>query len=128
MSIEAMKQGLEALDHVNKSDDDCDFMNMETAAMVGDAMDTLSKAIAEAEKQKPLASAAYDRIDRFIRNNLDDIDYAAYSEALDRIYTHPQPKREPLTEEQARALFGEFYNMAVIRNVEAAHGIKEKNT
>ncbi len=105
-----------------------DLIELGAVATKDDIVKCLRSAIAEAEKQKPLASAAYDRIDRFIRNNLDDIDYAAYSEALDRIYTHPQPKREPLTEEQARALFGEFYNMAVIRNVEAAHGIKEKNT
>jgi len=38
--------------------------------------------------------------------------------------THP-PQRKPLTNEQAYDLFGVHYNMSVIRNVEAAHGIKE---
>lgn len=31
-------------------------------------------------------SAAYDQIDRFLRNNLDDADYAEYSAALDLVY------------------------------------------
>lgn len=39
--------------------------------------------------QPPGASereAAYDQIDRFLRNNLDDDDYATFSAALDSIY------------------------------------------
>jgi hypothetical protein len=31
-------------------------------------------------------AAAYDRIDRFLRNNLDDSDYADYSAELDLVY------------------------------------------
>lgn len=34
-----------------------------------------------------LRDAAYDQIDRFLRNNLNDVDYADYSQALDLIYT-----------------------------------------
>jgi hypothetical protein len=34
-----------------------------------------------------LRDAAYDQIDRFLRNNMDDMDYADYSQALDLIYT-----------------------------------------
>lgn len=30
----------------------------------------------------------YAMLDRFLRNNLDDTDYASYSEALDYIYCH----------------------------------------
>lgn len=41
-----------------------------------------------------LRSAAYDQIDRFLRNNLGDDDYAEYSAALDTIYTRPQPQAE----------------------------------
>jgi hypothetical protein len=33
--------------------------------------------------------AAYDRIDRFLRNNLDDADYAEYSAALELVYAVP---------------------------------------
>jgi hypothetical protein len=118
MSIEAMKQA-------------------HTLSMDGEhfeARQILLDAIEDAEKQKPLASAAYDRIDRFLRNNLDDIDYAAYSEALDRIYTHPQPKREwaGLTEEDIEEVSGLVdwssehiaWNFAI--KIEAK--LKEKNT
>jgi hypothetical protein len=34
-------------------------------------------------------SAAYDRIDRFLRDNLDDRDYAPYAEALDVLWKPP---------------------------------------
>ena len=37
--------------------------------------------------------AAYDQIDRFLRNNLHDDDYADYSAALDSLYTAPQPAK-----------------------------------
>jgi hypothetical protein len=37
--------------------------------------------------EKTLREAAYDQIDRFLRNNLSDEDYADYSQALDLIYT-----------------------------------------
>ena len=49
-------------------------------------------------------------------------------------HTHPQPKREPLTDEQIRELFNEHSGygrsnfLAFARAIEAAHGIKEKNT
>jgi hypothetical protein len=39
------------------------------------------------------AKQAYDKIDRFLRNNLDDTDYADFSAALDLVYadtTQPQ--------------------------------------
>jgi len=43
-------------------------------------------------------SEAYDRIDRFLRNNLDDADYAEYSAALDAIYCPSAPPPAPLVE------------------------------
>lgn len=41
----------------------------------------------KAEPSSALREAAYDQIDRFLRNNMDDMDYADYSQALDLIYT-----------------------------------------
>ena len=35
--------------------------------------------------------AAYDQIDRYLRNNLDDTDYADYSAALERVYGYSGP-------------------------------------
>ena len=39
------------------------------------------------EQNTTLRDAAYDHIDRYLRNNLSDEDYADYSQALDLIYT-----------------------------------------
>lgn len=40
-----------------------------------------------APPDQAVRNEAYDMIDRFLRNNLDDSDYADYSQALDLIYT-----------------------------------------
>ena len=85
----------------------------------------------------------YDMIDRFLRNNLGDDDYAEYSAALDSLYT---PQRKPLTDAQKYALIekhlglkqrrndtvidqytGLFYSAKPYLDLidEAAHGIKE---
>ena len=69
-------------------------------------------AVMKAQQAEPVQPAAwvdaYDMIDRFLRNNLRDDDYAEYSAALDSLYTAPQ-QRKPLTDEE----------------IEQAHGIKE---
>jgi hypothetical protein len=52
-------------------------------------------------EQRPssaLVDAAYDQIDRYLRNNLDDMDYADYSQALDLIYAHAPTKRSDATD------------------------------
>ena len=61
-------------------------------------------------------------------------------EDMTPLYTHPQPKREPLTDEQITKAFNEAMalrpkeasnaetNRLFVRCIEAAHGIKEKNT
>ena len=43
----------------------------------------------------------YDMIDRFLRNNLGDDDYAEYSAALDSLCTPPQRTWVGLTDEEA---------------------------
>lgn len=51
--------------------------------------DVLSAARPVEVQQEPsstIRNAAYSQIDRFLRNNLDDADYADYSQALDLIY------------------------------------------
>ena len=74
---------------------------------------------------------SYDMIDRYLRNNLHDDDYAEYSAALDALAV----VRKPLTDEQIEAIwkahvlpgFGDrqkFYSPVVYaRAIEAAHGI-----
>lgn len=81
---------------------------------------------------------SYEMIDRFLRNNLGDDDYAEYSEALDSIYT-PKHPWVSLTGEELRNIAREFKGntqrrfedhwdeiMAFIREAEAK--LREKNT
>jgi hypothetical protein len=68
---------------------------------------------------------SYDMIDRFLRNNLDDDDYAKYSDALNALCT---PQRTP----QERRDAGEWHCPECFtfghqhrRGCTATHGIKE---
>jgi hypothetical protein len=74
---------------------------------------------------------SYDMIDRFLRNNLDDDDYAEYSLALDQVAS-PPPQRTwvGLTEWEREAIAVECGAMSAdwlvfIEAVERA--LKEKN-
>lgn len=45
---------------------------------------------------------AYDMIDRFLRDELDDVDYTRYSAALDEVWmARPTPKAAPAEPQQA---------------------------
>ena len=71
---------------------------------------------------------SYDMIDRFLRNNLSDDDYAEYSSALDSLCTPQQ--RKPLTDRQINAIWDsliaspDYSREMIVRAIEAAHGIK----
>ena len=121
MSIEAMKQALDALEaHADfgiKSDK---------------AITALRQAIAEAEKQEPVMWVMPDG------KTVDKWGLQFYGgQTGTPLYTHPQPKREPLTLEQlrehwqvARVLdmtdaeidFGDY--VLIARDIEALYGIK----
>jgi hypothetical protein len=141
MSIEAMKQALEALEYyLNEKS------NWKYAAVV--TITSLRQSIAEAEKQEPKAwrysfthSSAIGHGDHDIGPLVTDKKDVAFGvgcfgqEPLD---THPQPKREPLTDEQFQTIRnslsrqdgwdGDGWDLALKEAIEAAHGIKEKNT
>jgi len=72
---------------------------------------------------------SYDMIDRFLRNNLDDDDYAKYSLALDQVASPPlQREWVGLTDEEV-AYFSyvlDHWTTTHIRGIEAK--LKEKNT
>jgi hypothetical protein len=108
MTIEAMKQALEALEYAGKDD----FWRYQN-----EAIKSLRQAIAEAEKQEPVAWADYG-----VLNWIADMQFkhASY------LYTHPQPKREwvGLTDEDLANCDTEEYKTA--RYWEAK--LKEKNT
>jgi hypothetical protein len=69
--------------------------------------------------QEHVASAAYDMVDRFLRNNLSsDADYAEYSAALDALYTaaaaQPAPLPTRVTEEM---------HVAAVKVLHRANGV-----
>ncbi|CAB4131361.1 hypothetical protein UFOVP121_85 [uncultured Caudovirales phage] len=74
----------------------------------------------------------YDMIYRFLRNNLDDDNYAEYSAALDELCTPPS-QRKPLTDEEIADIVIEMngneptalFWRDLARAIEATHGIKE---
>ena len=84
-------------------------------------------------EQEPALVVAYDK--QGWRQMLDDMREIPDGTPL---YTHPQPKREPLTDAQAKALLAELtgrdpacandynwdYELRIIRAIERAHGIK----
>ena len=75
---------------------------------------------------------SYDMIDRFLRNNLNDDDYAEYSAALDELCT-PPAQRKPLTDEAIATVYWGATGQSLrpqdnvlahnfARAIEAAHG------
>jgi hypothetical protein len=93
-------------------------------------------AIAEAEKQEPVAIVVASQYEDGSHAG-NHLEWRGRNEANDfpegtAFYTHPQPKREPLTDEQigqifrnlpANTPFSSAFDFA--RAIEAAHGIKE---
>jgi len=145
MSIEAMKQWRESLEEL-VPDPQCDF----GPAYEGmkrrqkEALKSIDQAIAEAEKQKPVA---WQYTTNFYNPNKDNGKRLSYSlgfaqvhaipDTIESLYTHPQPKREPPTPREVKDTLratGLLTNSQAWDTAEevmkllAAHGIKEKNT
>jgi hypothetical protein len=121
MSIEAMKQALEALE-----------AHAEIGINSGKAITSLQKAIAEAEKQEPVAwrNAALR-----VGEDLCSVGPFGYYDmtaeqwldwALSVVTVHaPPPQRQPLTDEQIwNLLQWVSHPIEVARVIEDAHGIK----
>ena len=148
--IEVLKQALEALneyvDVVVSVNDPNDWRTVADGGKPArDAITSLQQAIAELESQEPVACdgdfpEGFDKslgipaqalreanaaLCEVTNNRMWDVPALAERMLLFCRNTHP-PQRKPLTDEQAYDLFGVHYNMSVIRNVEAAHGIKEE--
>ena len=135
MSIEAMKQALEALESGCRMEAGRLAWIEYDSSLVKQAITSLRQAIAEAEKQEPVMGVEVKRIASggfignvwWIHENL--------QEGVFHLYTHPQPKREPLTNDNPLLVFAkecvlgaysedELAN-AAFKAIEAAHGIKE---
>jgi len=121
--IEAMKLALEALETTQT------LMRLSDPQYVREynAITSLRQAIAEAEKQEPVATvhASWNDDEGFmlVKRTGERLNMG------DSLYTHPQPKREPLTDEQIAEFFGvkavDESFVDFVRAIEAAHGIKE---
>ena len=128
--IEAMKQALEALELCNGAET-ADGIVVYTDKEIT----SLRQAIAEAEKQEPVAwrfkTGTFWNREPHWRYVL-SLEGTEGLQGLEPLYTHPQPKREPLTDEQIEKAITDKYggvlisNMDICRAIEAAHGIKEK--
>ena len=125
MSIEAMKQALEALESAVEQ------LAKPYSTQAQYAITSLRQAIAEAEKQEPVAHFG----SAYVNENGVHVTTVLGPVAIPHdanLYTHPQPQREPLTDEQIAEFFGvkavDESFVDFVRAIEAAHGIKEKNT
>ena len=135
MTIEAMKQALEALDNLARYADTCELFLKETHPGKADALrervtisikviTSLRQAIEQAEKQEPVAFASHGVI-----NWIADKQFQHEAD----LYTapQPQPQREwvGLTDEEMKAVCVQTWSYdpyIISRAIEAK--LKEKNT
>ena len=135
MSIEAMKQALEALEtlaryenpetkiQVRKPKDGGPIVTMYPHKVASDAAQSLRQAIEQAEKQEPVADVTENGIYR----TLAGINLPIGT----KLYTTPQPQREwvGLTDDEMLMIYGQQHEgkkYSLGRMVEQA--LKEKNT
>lgn len=119
MSIEAMKQALEALESFREISD---F----TPAQAVHAITALRTAIAEAEKQEPVAEVVEDD---FSKQVVGIGRWLKLQNGTKLYTTPPAAQRQPLTDADIKAVIraGEYDTMEEFaRAIEAAHGIGEK--
>jgi hypothetical protein len=127
MSIEAMKQALEALEEFKLYPETPEYFKR------SQSITSLRQAIAEADKQEPVAHFG----SAYVNENGVHITTVLGPVAIPqdaKLYTRPQPKREPLTDEQIEQIWGNTPMMLNAHNnrtriifaraIEAAHGIK----
>ena len=132
MSIEAMKQALEALELMVTP------RNFQTHQFCQKAYDDLCQAISEAEKQDVEQSSTESKetfdqpvavVDSTISGHIDWL-CVVFPKQGTKLYTTPQPQREwvGLTDEETDHLFNmyERSSFGLVRAVEAK--LKEKNT
>ena len=123
MSIELLKQSLEVI-----------YEYVETYGQTKKAkqvMPELRQAIAEAEKQEPVAwKLESGQAVWFERTDPEAASALPPDVTMTPLYTHPQP-RKPLTDEQIGELKGGYQSgrigsfVELVKTIEEAHGIKE---
>lgn len=120
MSIEVMKRLVAAVEAIPEE------VEGWMPDALTDALIDARQAIAEAEKQEPACCSGKCPNKKECEN------------AMQCLYTHPQPKREPLTNENPLLVFAKECVLGAYREdeladaaqraIKAAHGTKEKNT
>lgn len=121
MSIEAMKQWLEALEYRG------DYRNKDRHTKRQKAITSLRQAIAELESQEPVAKVVLTETLELPCLQWLDLNRQFDFKGGEYLYTHPS-QRKPLTDEEKVALCKQFPNSLTfdaIAAIEAAHGIKE---
>jgi hypothetical protein len=118
MSIEAMKQALEALKRADKISGYPNNKQTITA---------LCQAIAEAEKQEPVAWIYKPHMELLWPDEVERQNPLELEE-YEPLYTHAQPQRQPLTDEQIATIanlvrWSQQYHIDFARAIEGAHGI-----
>ncbi len=125
MTIEAMKQWREALK---------EYCEHGAIFMPLTALKSIDQAIAKAEKQEPVVEGSIHHLKVMMEESAWEgrLELSDVLANIDEFYTHPQQKREPLTDEQIENIWYDqtglsyFANVAeFVRAIEAAHGIKE---
>jgi hypothetical protein len=128
--IEAMKQWREAL--ACALSDDKPYIER-----CKQALKSINQAIAEAEKQEPYGWVSQHTTKGMYEWQFNKELSGVYKDtaiSILPVYTYPQPKREPLTDEQILRFLSRIDECAVrlprglrefARSIEAAHGIKE---
>jgi hypothetical protein len=124
MSLEAMKQARDELEHIKAW---C-LRSLGIGLVDENKLASLRQAIAEAEKQEPVAKVVADGAT--VRLEWHSVD-AAHNAKEGNLYADPQPKREPLIGQKIIDIADKFdwdKDCAVrfARAIEAAHGIKGK--
>ena len=120
MSKEAMKQALDVLEYHVEHFDSEQYTSICELEPAKDAITSLRQAIAEAEKQEPVAIVGMANTVWFKEIPIGT-----------KLYTHPQPKPSPLTDEQInkRAKEEGAHNAdfwAGVRFAEDFHCVKEQ--
>ena len=140
MSIEIMKQALEALESCGESEDyDGDMHYYYNASKVDDAITALRLAIEQAERQEPVAwKHAAIRLGEELSSVGPDgyydmsaekwLDWAMNQQPLGKNSLPAPPQRQPLTEEEIALISAECAlvtpsDIYFARAIEAAHGI-----
>ena len=144
MIKEAMKLALEALEYIDFTDNDRDFLHPHECYMIDKAITALREALAEqpAQQQEPVAWMIWTHGPVLVFMNKDEANlefdrlnhtYPAPTRMLVPLYTSTPAQRKPLTDKEIEQCMKQAYatvqgrnlEHAFARAIEAAHGIRE---